>query len=111
MIVRIPIAFSCLALIGCSGPTGGGATPNEVFEKYKTAAAKQDFKAVFQCMDPDEADSSLLSLLMVAGVATFKDKRMENDVSEILSKYGATAPEDLAPMQLIDAKARRAVAQ
>jgi hypothetical protein len=111
MIVRIPIAFLFLALVGCGGPPGGGASPTDAFEKYKAAAAKENYKVVFQCMDPDEADSRLLSVLLVAGTATFKDKRMENDMSGILGKYGAAdAPEKIAPMQLIDEDARRALA-
>lgn len=83
---------------GDGGPKGeiGGASaqakayesPEAVFKAFNQAAAKKDFKAMFDYVTP-ESQNSLVGLpLLAAGFATFGDEDKQSSLESLVKKHG-----------------------
>jgi hypothetical protein len=98
------VAAITLAASGCGNSTGGGATPEAVFEKAAAAAKKKDWKAFCGCLTEESRDEMAGSLVVmtvmmkgVGGLAALggeeaakemKDQMEKTDA--VLKKHGIT---------------------
>ncbi len=79
-------------LVGCGGATGsssgGGATPQAVFENFKAAAKTKDYKAAFAQTTPDSQE--LVAGAMAMGISMFgmMDPNKGTEANQILEKHG-----------------------
>src|SRR5262249_30134389 len=78
-------------LTGCGGATGGngggGATPEQTFEKFKSAMKSKDYATGFQQLTPDTQDMMLGSMVIAAGfISAFDPKGSE--MQQVLDKHG-----------------------
>lgn len=79
-------SLALLALAACSRP--GGSSPEDVFEKAKSASEKKDWKTLYACFDPQESDSVLFAFVMVAGFATMGNEAGAKEIEAICQKHG-----------------------
>jgi hypothetical protein len=95
---RMMLVAVSLAAVGLAGCGKGGSlpgvfnqapsTPQAVFDRASAAAAKSDWKTVFECLDPDKADHMLFGMTLVGGLAAGADQAAKAEYESIVKRHG-----------------------
>src|SRR5436305_1046821 len=95
---RIIFVAVLLAGVGLTGCGKGGslpavfnqtpASPQAVFDRVSAAAAKGEWKTVFECIDPEKADHMLFGMTFMGALVSSNDKKAEADFQAIAKRHG-----------------------
>jgi hypothetical protein len=87
----LAIATVVLALAGCGGggsSSGGGATPQAVFDNFKSAAKTKDYKTAFAQTTPDSQEMVAGAMAMGMSMFSMMDPKKDPEANQILEKHG-----------------------
>jgi hypothetical protein len=90
----------CVGLTGCS--KSGSSSPQAVFDRASAAAAKSDWKTVYECMDPDKSDQLLFGMTFMSALASMADKKSESEFHDICTRHGVVEMKGKAALPLND---------
>ena len=65
--ILVAVSLAGIGLVGCGN--SGSASPQAVFDRSSAAAAKSDWKTVFECIDPEKGDEVLFAITFAAGAS------------------------------------------
>jgi hypothetical protein len=98
-----------LSLAGCgstgSSTPGGGATPQAVFENFKTATQAKDYQKASAQTTPESQDMLLGGIAVVMRMMAMFDPNQGAEVQKILDKHGVEKLDMNAPPDTKDPKA------
>ncbi len=89
----LAMAAVVLAFAGCSGSggsssSGGGATPQAVFDNFKSATQAKDFQKAFAQTTPDSQEVVLGAMAMGLNMMAMLDPSKNTEANQILEKHG-----------------------
>lgn len=88
--ICLTLALSMVSMVGCSGrQESGGVTPEEAFEKFKLAEAKEDYQTAFSQNTPASQQASLGNcVIWITMMRSFLDPTKMAEIERIYAKYG-----------------------
>jgi hypothetical protein len=94
------LIWSAFSLAGCA--PSRSPSPEAVFERVAAAAAKNDWKTVFECIDPEKADHILFGITVDVSVAASRDKTLAVEYQAIIRLHGVADVQQGRDMPLSD---------
>lgn len=89
---RLAVAVFALGSLSSCGKTGGGATPQELFEKSQVAAKAKDWGAWFDLVHPADVDVTLFHFTYIASMAGKHDAKEAQAFAEFMKSHGVPVP-------------------